>query len=319
MYDRQKYLRNDGCLATRQLLGVARSRGLDWPSPQDAEPVPPRATLANHQHQIPDGGRGTGSDSLQEELCREETTNAQIRCAIAATEQGCSAMGIYMDTCCDMANPGDPPPLLLQKTGCHCSCGLYAELLRGLPKQPPGSLGEPCVPIADLPPGFVHDGEHDYTERVTRLPCHNYGICENPQQEHPHCTCVDGWGGPTCEDPSPDIPNPGTEPGAQTVKACRYYLNDWCNPLKMDFPSVGCNECVAQATTVLPNPCLQWPQEVLRWCEAVEPHPPPPPAPEPHLPPPPAPEPQPPREPHACRSITTCIECEVHAAQQGNG
>jgi hypothetical protein len=315
--DRYQYLRNDGCLATRQMLGVARARGLGWPTPENSEPVPPRATPASYQPSIPSG--------REEELCRAETINNRIRCAYDAVDPGCSARylgeSVGRACCLERGAVGRLPPLL-QDTGCHCSCAVYDELLRGPAPPPPPPL-EPCVLVADLPADFLRDRGYDHSAvpRGARLPCENHGRCKQPepaaQGQHPYCACVDGWGGPTCEDFAPYNPNSGFNPGESPEKACRRYLADACNPIRWDFESMeDCNVCIAaQIATItadMQNPCLQAPQTVQNWCEEVLPPP---------LPPSPAPEPQPiePPAPVACKSLGSCKECEAYAAQQGIG
>jgi hypothetical protein len=295
VHDGWQYLRNDGCLATRQMLGVARARGLDWPSLENSEPVPPRATPASHQHSGGNSGSSAGgSGDRVEALCRAETKNARLRCAYAASTAACSASFLGETVgrpCCSGGNAVGHVPELLQQTGCHCGCADYEQILR-VPGPPP-PRGDPCVPV---------NGE--------TLPCQNHGNCKTLEGVGPYCACVDGWTGPTCEDFAiPSIPDPGVIPGESPEKACRRYLENRCrwNVASID----SCNECVNTqwATTDWQNPCLQAPRAVQTWCTEVV---------LPPQPPPPPPEPQP-IVPVPCNQLGTCEACEAHAAQQGTG
>lgn len=199
MRDKEQWRRNDGCLATQQMLQVVIADGwVDWPGAHvDSPQPPPRAHSqrppAPHPYPSPDGGSGgggDGGDGREHELCREETPNAKMRCALALFDGGCSAryiaggggggpeggMPFVQQPCCiDMAV--DMPPVLLEETGCHCSCALYQGILRQPP--PPTPYLEGCLNNADLPGGGArHTQPTDQpTDQPSKHPNASSSVC----------------------------------------------------------------------------------------------------------------------------------------------
>jgi hypothetical protein len=157
---------------------------------------------------------------------------------------------------------------------------------------------------------------------------------EGQDHHHNYCACVDGWGGPTCEDPNGNSDGGGG--GGAGVIACHEFLEQHCpggglmphkvyddddDALDVAAAERICTDCTTscQIKTVSsnePNPCLRMPQEVQQWChheaEAEAARSPPP-------PPPPVKPVPPTTTPVACNSLHSCEECEAYRTQQGIG
>ena len=153
--------RNDGCLATQQLLGVMHGRGVAWPSPPVARSVPGGIVSGSGSYnpggsELPSDPEAPSDPTNPNRACLEEDMNVRERCANEVVFQ--VGLAGPDEMYCPLGY-GDRPPRLAKQIHCRCSCELYDVIYRAdharPPPPPPPSL--PCLAEDDLPPGYLPD------------------------------------------------------------------------------------------------------------------------------------------------------------------
>ena len=258
--------RNDGCLATQQMLGVVHGRGVDWPTPPP--PVPPRMPLlpafgpgkpAHPQDEAAQAHRAC-LEEQQEDLLRPSGAGSRLEeCARTVDLHGCQERSPTAPSCC--------PASIAASLGCYCDCKTYDAIRANAhdpPPPPPERPSAGCIPAYDL------QGLVDYPlpqDLSLEMPCLNGGVCKfNSKTLSPTCRCnVQRWGGPTCEREVP--------PGFGGQGACNAALEASCGTT-IDHQGTAATlvSCKACATRLLTDPsgiCNEaW---VSEWCRAVVP------------------------------------------------